>query len=304
MARIGVDLGGTKIEIAVLGPASDVLLRERTATPEGYDAKLQAIKTLVADAEEKLGLGPLSVGVGHPGSHNPRTGLIRNANSTDLNGRLLLADLEAVLNRPVRCANDANCFALSEASDGAGADAQSVFAVILGTGVGGGLVINGEIHTGHDGNAGEWGHMGLPWPGADEVPGPNCKCGLSGCVEAWCSGPGMANDHRHITAQDLTAAQIAELAASGDATALATLDRHSDRLARALANVVNLIDPEIIVLGGGLSNLADLPATLERKMAAWLFTDEPVVRVVRNLHGDSSGVRGAAWLWPDRAETP
>ncbi len=304
MARIGVDLGGTKIEIAVLGPASDILVRERIATPEGYEAKLQAIKALVANVESKLGLETLSVGVGHPGSHNPRTGLIRNANSTDLNGRPLRSDLEAALNRPVRCANDANCFALSEASDGAGAGAQSVFGVILGTGVGGGLVINGEIYNGHDGNAGEWGHMGLPWPSADEIPGPSCKCGLTGCVEAWCSGPGMANDHRRVTGRDLTAAQIAELAVSGDTAARTTLDRHSDRLARALADVVNLVDPETIVLGGGLSNLANLPATLARKMAAWLFTDEPVVRVVRNLHGDSSGVRGAAWLWPDRDAMP
>ncbi len=304
MARIGVDLGGTKIEVAVLGPRGDIVYRDRTPTPAGYDAKLQTIADAVAAAERALGLARAPVGVGHPGSHNPRTGLIRNANSTDLNGHPLKTDLQTALARPVRCANDANCFALSEAMDGAGAGARTVFGVILGTGVGGGLVIDGKLHEGHDGNGGEWGHMGLPWPGADEVPGPACKCRLSGCVEAWCSGPALAADHARVTGETLTAVEIAAQAAKGDHAASATLERHASRTARALANVVNLVDPEVIVLGGGLSNLPGLADTLRAKLSDWVFSDELVTRVVPNRHGDSSGVRGAAWLWGEDEIVP
>jgi fructokinase len=298
MARIGIDLGGTKIEAAVLDRDGRIVFRERIPTPGDYAGKINAIRLLVETAEKATGVSDALVGVGHPGSHNARTGLVRNANSTDLNGRPLNADLNAALGRTVRCANDANCFALSEAADGAGAGAASVFGVIIGTGVGGGLVIEGKLHQGHDGNAGEWGHTGLPWPTPAEVPGPLCKCGKTGCVEAWCSGPALAADHARVTGETKTAEQIAENTAQGDAAAIATLQRHADRLGRALANVVNLIDPEVIVLGGGLSNLPHLADTLQAKLSEWTFTDEVMTRVVINHHGDSSGVRGAAWLWP------
>jgi len=298
MARIGIDFGGTKTEAAGLAADGQIIYRQRVATPGDYAGKINAIRALVDAAEKDMSVSGAPVGVGHPGSHNPRTGLLRNANSTDLNGRALNADLNAALGRTVRCANDANCFALSEAVDGAGAGASSVFGVIIGTGVGGGLVIEGKLHAGNDGNGGEWGHMGLPWPNPDEVPGPPCKCGRRGCVEAWCSGPALAGDHARATGETADAEQIVQRAGVGDATALATLERHADRLARALANVVNLVDPEIIVLGGGLSNLPGIAGTLQRRLSEWAFTDEVMTRVVLNHHGDSSGVRGAAWLWP------
>ena len=298
MIRIGVDLGGTKIEAAALDRSGRFLVRRRVATPDGYDAKIKAIATLVHVLETDLGLGGLPVGVGHPGSLSPRTGLIRNANTSQLNGRALDRDLSAALARPVACANDANCFALSEAVDGAGAGARSVFGVIIGTGVGGALLIEGRLVTGHDGNAGEWGHAGLPWPNADEVPGPACKCGLSGCIEAWCSGPGLSADHERVTGEALTGEEVAARAASGDSAATASLDRHAGRLARGLALVVNIADPEVIVLGGGLSNLPGLADTLQIQLASWAFTDVLATRVVRHAHGDSSGVRGAAWLNP------
>lgn len=296
MTRIGVDLGGTKIEAAALDRSGGFLVRRRVATPDGYDAKIKAIAALVHALEAELGLGGLPVGVGHPGSLSARTGLIRNANTTQLNGHALNRDLTAALARPVACANDANCFALSEAVDGAGAGARSVFGVIIGTGVGGALVIEGRLHAGHDGNAGEWGHAGLPWPDAGEVPGPACKCGLSGCMEAWCSGPGLSADHARVTGHALTGEEIAALAAAGDGAAAASLARHARRLARGLAVVVNIADPEVIVLGGGLSNLPGLAETLQAQLAQWAFTDALATRVVTHRHGDSSGVRGAAWL--------
>lgn len=298
MPRLGIDLGGTKIEAAILEDDGAMHVRERIATPAGYDAKIAAITALVRAVEARRGLGALNTGLGHPGSHNPRTGLMRNANSTALNGRALDRDISTALDREVRCANDANCFALSEARDGAGAGAASVFGVILGTGVGGGLVIGGQLISGADGNAGEWGHTALPWPNADEAPGPACYCGLHGCVEAWCSGPALAADHARTTGETLTAEAIAAAAEAGDAIARASLDRHEARLARALASVVNIVDPEIIVLGGGLSNLSGLPQRLEQALARWAFTDELMTRIRRHHHGDSSGVRGAAWLWP------
>jgi fructokinase len=298
MIRIGVDLGGTKIEAAALDADGRFLARRRAATPQGYADKLRAIAELIRAVEAEIGADSLPVGAGHPGSISPRTGLIRNANTTQLNGQPFDRDLAAALGRPVACANDANCFALSEAVDGAGAGARSVFGVILGTGVGGGLVIEGRLHGGQDGNAGEWGHAGLPWPDADEAPGPACKCGLSGCIEAWCSGPGLSADHERATGQALPGEDIAALAAGGDAAAQASLARHASRLARGLALVVNIFDPEVIVLGGGLSNLPGLAETLQARLARWAFTDELTTRVVLNRHGDSSGVRGAAWLNP------
>ncbi|KAA5801694.1 ROK family protein [Alkalicaulis satelles] len=298
MARLGIDLGGTKIEAAIVEDDGAIHVRQRIPTPPGYQAKLEAIAALVQSVESRRGVHGLPAGLAHPGSHNPRTGLMRNANSTALNGQALDRDVSAALGREVRCANDANCFALSEARDGAGAGAHSVFGVILGTGVGGGLVIGGELITGAHGNAGEWGHTALPWPEAGEIPGPPCFCGLNGCVETWCSGPALAADHRRVTGQTLTADAIAAAASAGDEPARATLDRHAARLGRALASVVNIVDPEVIVLGGGLSNLTGLPERLETALAPWTFTDEPLTRIVRNTHGDSSGVRGAAWLWP------
>ena len=296
MIRIGVDLGGTKIEAAALDRDGQILERRRAATPHSYAGKLQTIAELIRAIEQGLGADGLPVGVGHPGSISPRTGLVRNANTTQLNGKPLDRDLAQALGRPVACANDANCFALSEARDGAGVGARSVFGVILGTGVGGAVVIEGRLHSGQDGNAGEWGHAGLPWPEPDEVPGPACKCGLAGCIEAWCSGPGLSADHARRTGETRTGEALAAQAADGDGEAQASLDRHASRLARGLALVVNIADPEVIVLGGGLSNLPGLAATLQSRLACWAFTDELTTQVLQNRHGDSSGVRGAAWL--------
>ncbi|WP_421858436.1 ROK family protein [Oceanicaulis sp.] len=300
MLRLGVDLGGTKIEAALVDETGARLIQRRTPTPAAYDEKLDAIAALVAQIEHEAGVSsPLPAGIGHPGSLNPRTGLIRNANSTALNGRALDQDLAARLQRPIRCANDANCFALSEARDGAGAGCASVFGVIAGTGVGGGCVINGALVTGADGNAGEWGHTALPWITAEELAvSPACYCGKSNCVEAWCSGPALSADHQRHTRQALSAQEIANASAQGDATCQASLERHAQRFARALASVVNILDPEIIVLGGGLSNLTDFARTLEAHLQDWAFTDELVTRIRPARHGDSSGVRGAAWLWP------
>ena len=298
MIRIGVDLGGTKIEVAALEAGGAILARRRTPTPADYDDKLLAIRDLVDAVEHEVAQQDCPVGLGHPGSLSPRTGLIRNANTTQLNGRALDRDIAQALGRPVVCANDANCFALSEAVDGAGAGARSVFGVIIGTGVGGGLVIDGRLVGGQDGNAGEWGHAGLPWPEPDEVPGPACKCGLSGCIEAWCSGPGLSADHERMTGETLTGEQLAAHALAGDAGAQASLDRHASRLARGIALIVNITDPEVVVLGGGLSNLPALAATIHARLAEWAFTDELTTQVALNAHGDSSGVRGAAWLNP------
>lgn len=298
MHRIGVDLGGTKIEAAMLSPRGEWVARKRALSPPGYDAKIKAVRALVEAVEAETGITAPHVGVGHPGSLNPRTGLMRNANSTELNGRPLDQDLCAALARQVACANDANCFALSEATDGAGEGAASVFGVIVGTGVGGGVVIGGRLVAGHDGNAGEWGHMPLARPALSETPGPVCKCGLYGCVEAWCSGPALSADHERRTGERRTVEEIAGAAAGGDLMARETLAFHLDRLARSLASVINILDPQIVVLGGGVSNLENLAPDLEAAMAPFLFTDEPRTSVRRNVHGDSSGVRGAAWLDP------
>lgn len=300
MLRLGVDLGGTKIEAALVDETGACLIRRRTPTPAAYDAKLDAIAALVTQIEREAEIRSSSpAGIGHPGSLNPRTGLMRNANSTALNGRPLDQDLSARLQRPVRCANDANCFALSEARDGAGAGCSSVFGVIAGTGVGGGLVINGALVTGADGNAGEWGHTALPWITPEELAvSPQCHCGQANCVEAWCSGPALSADHLRNTGQALSAQHIANAAACGDEACQESLDRHAHRFARALASVVNIVDPQMIVLGGGLSNLPGFAPILETHLQDWAFTDELVTRVRPAVHGDSSGVRGAAWLWP------
>lgn len=299
MARIGIDLGGTKTEAIVLAANGEIVARRRIPTPPGYAAKLDAIKALAGAVEAEAGQAGLPVGIGHPGSLNPQTGLMRNANSTELNGHALDADLADILQRPVRLANDANCFALSEAADGAGAGAASVFGVILGTGVGGGIVLDGRLVEGASRLGGEWGHTGLPWPTQEEIPGPACKCGKTGCIEAWCSGPGLSADHERATGHRLTGQQIARAARKGDPGARASLARHADRAARGLASVINILDPEVIVLGGGLSNLPGIADAIAARLPAHVFSDAVTTRVVLHAHGDSSGVRGAAWLWPD-----
>ena len=297
--RFGIDLGGTKIEILALDASGAELLRRRVAAPrDDYDATLAAIAALVAAVERDLGIVPgiASVGVGTPGSRSPRTGLLRGSNSVWLNGRPIRDDLEARLNRPVAIANDANCFALSEATDGAGAGAMAVFGVILGTGVGGGLVLHGRVLEGHNAIAGEWGHNPLPWAAEDERPGPACYCGLAGCIETFLSGPALAADHARINGGTADAATIVARAEAGDTACLRTLERYESRLARALAHVINIVDPDVVVLGGGLSNIARLYDRVPRLWGAWAFADAVDTRLVRNVHGDSSGVRGAAWL--------
>ena len=295
--RIGVDLGGTKIEAAALAADGHMLLRRRVATPrDDYDATLSAIAALVTDVEDELGLGA-SVGIGTPGALSPFTGRLRNANSVWLNGRALGQDLEQRLQRPLRLANDADCFALSEASDGAAAGASSVFGVIIGTGTGGGIVIGGHLLQGPNAVAGEWGHNPLPWPRSDELPGPPCYCGKHGCIETFCSGPGLAADLLRVSGRRLQAPDIVLAAEQGDSDAEAALVRHEDRLARALASVINLLDPEIIVLGGGLSNLRRLYRNLPLLISRHIFSDGLATRIVPPRFGDSSGVRGAARLW-------
>jgi len=297
MMRIGIDLGGTKIEGVALDAEGNELGRERVPTPRGdYDATLDTIARLVAALEQRFG-GPAAVGVGMPGIVSPATGLVKNANSTWLIGRPFDRDLERVLGRPVRLANDANCFALSEATDGAGVGAGVVFGVILGTGVGGGIVINGRMLEGAHHIAGEWGHNPLPAPRDDERPGPACYCGRHGCIETFLSGPGWADDTARRTGRRADAMALAAAAAAGDALAREALSRYVDRLARALASVINVIDPDVIVLGGGLSNITALYDEVPARWAPHVFSDEVHTRLVRARHGDSSGVRGAAWLW-------
>jgi fructokinase len=297
MLRLGIDLGGTKTEIIAL-EGSTVRARRRAATPpHDYAATLRTIAELVRGVETELGLHG-TVGVAMPGTLSPATGLVKNANSTWLNGSALDRDLEALLQRPLRFANDADCFALSEASDGAAAGASSVFGVILGTGVGGGIVIHGRLLSGPNGIAGEWGHNPLPWPQTDEWPGPACYCGQCGCIETWLSGPGLARDHRQQTGVEADARAISAAAVAGDTAAEATLRRYQARLARALASIINVLDPAIIVLGGGLSQLGRLYEQVPRLWGRHVFSDRVDTRLVPPLHGDSSGVRGAAWLWP------
>ena len=291
--RIGIDLGGTKTEAIALDARGAELVRRRVASPrDDYDATLATIAGLVAEIERALGT-PARVGVGIPGSVSAGTGLVRNANSTWLNGRPLAADLARVLGRPVRVDNDANCFAVSEALDGAGAGFETVFGVILGTGVGGGVVVGGRILAGANGVAGEWGHTPLPWARADEYPGPACWCGRRGCVETWLSGPALARD-AGLDGRD--AEPVATAAARGEAWACAAIERYADRLARALAMVIDVLDPHAIVLGGGLSKLEPLYAQVPQRWGRHVFSDAVRTRLLPNRHGDSSGVRGAAWL--------
>lgn len=294
-ARIGIDLGGTKTEIVVLDRLDRQILRQRRPTPAGdYAQTVRTVAALVADAESAIG-DRCSVGVGIPGSISPSTGLVRNANSTWLNGRPLDRDLEEAMQRPVRVANDANCFALSEAIDGAAAGARLVFGVILGTGVGGGIAVAGGLHEGANRIAGEWGHN--PLPGADGDTAPSCWCGRRGCIETYLSGPAIGREHQRLTGTSLTAEEIVA-AAPHDAAAADSLARLEQRLARALAMVVNVLDPDAIVLGGGLSNVRSLYAAVPRLWRRWIFSDDVGTRLLPPLHGDSSGVRGAARLWP------
>ena len=304
--RIGIDLGGTKIEAIALDPAGKSLIRQRCATPVGdYEATVRAIADLVRGVESALAPGMpafathrATVGIGIPGAISAASGLVKNANSTWLIGRPFDRDVAAALARPIRVANDANCFALSEATDGAGAGARVVFGVILGTGVGGGVVIDGRLLVGRNAIAGEWGHNPLPWPRDDERPGPACYCGREGCIETFLSGPAVAEAFRIRSGQVATVAQIVALAASGDPIAGATLNRYEDRLARGLAAVINLLDPDVIVLGGGLSNIDRLYESVPRLWGRHVFSDRVETRLLPPVHGDSSGVRGAAWLWP------
>ena len=319
--RIGIDLGGTKIEGIAMADDGEERLRRRIATPRGdYARTLAAVAGLVQDIERELGVSG-TVGVGIPGTLSPATGLVKNANSTWLIGQPLGEDLPRLLDRPVRFANDANCFALSEATDGAAAGVDVVFGVIIGTGTGGGIVVNGHVLTGVNQVAGEWGHNPLPAPRDEERPGPACYCGRSGCIETFLSGPGLARDYAALgrdglkavdatfagdgleavaydaAAGQLTAYQIVGRAAKGDALAEASLARYEERMARALASVINVLDPDVIVLGGGLSNIDRLYDHVPALWAPHVFSDRVVTRLVRAMHGDSSGVRGAAWLW-------
>jgi fructokinase len=292
--RIGIDLGGTKIEAVALGSDGGERFRRRIDTPRGdYGGTIAAIVDLVALVERETGERG-TVGVGMPGSISPATGLVKNANSTWLIGHPLHIDLERALGRPVRLANDANCFALSEAADGAGAGARVVFGVILGTGTGGGIVVDGAVLVGPNAVAGEWGHNALPWPDETEWPGPACYCGRRGCIETFLSGSGL--QLAYAGGGGLTAREIAEAAERGYAEAAAAIETYSRRLAKALATVINLLDPDAIVLGGGLSNITSLYQRVPELWTEWVFSDRVDTRLARAVHGDSSGVRGAAWL--------
>jgi fructokinase len=295
MHRIGLDLGGTKTEIAAMAADGTLTVRRRIATPDGYEAALRAVAGLVAAVDGEVATAR-PIGIGIPGCISPATGLVKNASTNCLNGQAFDRDLEALLGRPVRVENDANCFALSEASDGAGVGHACVFGVILGTGCGAGIVVRGEVWAGRQRIAGEWGHNPLPWARAEEVPGPLCWCGRYNCLETTISGTGLARDCDGPGTRDATG--IPARAAAGDARARAALERHADRVARGLAHVVNLLDPSVIVLGGGLSNMAHLYEVLPALLRRYVFSDTCDTPIVPALHGDSSGVRGAAWLWP------
>jgi fructokinase len=294
--RLGIDLGGTKTEIIALAPDGRVALRRRVETPKGYNGLLELLAELVSGTEAELGARG-SVGMAIPGTESSGTNLIKNANTTWLIGKPLRRDLERALGRRVRLANDANCFALSETSDGAAAGAATVFGVIAGTGVGGGVVVDGKVLGGAHGVGGEWGHIPLPAPSIEEVKtAPLCYCGKRGCLEVWCSGPGLSADFKRATGRDASAEEIA---ASDNAEERAAMERWVDRFARALATMANILDPDVIVLGGGLSNIERLYRDLPPLVEKYAFNLGAPPRIVKNLHGDSSGVRGAAWLWPD-----
>ena len=296
--RLGIDLGGTKIEIVALDADGRELLRRRVPTPrDDYRATLGAVAELVEHAERELGARG-TVGIGTPGSISRATGLLRGSNSVCLNGQPIRRDLEAILAREVRITNDANCFALSEATDGAGRGADVVHGVILGTGVGSGVVVRGQVLDGPNAIAGEWGHNPLPWPRDDERPGPPCFCGRSGCIETWLSGPGIERDHLRGDGRAAPRQRTSPRARPAATPRCdATLARYEERFARAIAHVINILDPDVIVLGGGMSNIDRLYANVPKLWGAWVFSDRVDTRLVRNVHGDSSGVRGAAWLW-------
>lgn len=299
--RIGVDIGGTKIEAAALDRAGVVRLARRRPTPAGdYSATIAAVRALVLELEAALGRRA-PVGIGMPGVLSPATGLVKNANSTCLNGHPFDRDLEAALERPLRFANDANCFALSEASDGAARWARVVFGAILGTGVGGGIIIDGRPLLGANAIAGEWGHSPLPWPADDERPGAPCYCGKAGCIETFLSGPGLTRSHAALSGESVAGAALAARAAAGEPAARRTLTLYADRLARSLATVINLLDPEAIVLGGGLGQIDFLYDHVPRLWQRYVFSDQVATRLLRPAWGDASGVRGAAWLWPPEA---
>jgi fructokinase len=299
--RLGIDIGGTKIEAAALAAGGTIRLRRRLPTPGGdYLGILATVKALVTDIETELGPAA-SIGIGIPGMISPATGLVKNANSTCLIGRPFDRDLAAALGRPVRLANDANCFALSEAVDGAAQGARVVFGVILGTGVGGGVVVDGRVLTGVNAIAGEWGHSPLPWPEDEERPGAPCYCGKLGCTETFLNGAGLSRAYETLTGRPETASAIAARAESGEAAARTALARYADRLARALATVINLLDPEIIVLGGGLGQIAALYRDVPARWGEYVFSDSVATKLVPPRWGDSSGVRGAAWLWSEPA---
>ena len=294
--RLGVDLGGTKIEIIALDDNGRELLRRRVPAPQGnYYETLQAIAQLVRDAEAELGQRG-SLGIGTPGALSRATDRLKNSNSVHLNGQPILQDLEALLQRKIKISNDANCFALSEATDGAAAGASVVFGVILGTGVGAGIVVNGYILTGPNGIAGEWGHNPLPWPEAHELPGPQCYCGKHGCIETFLSGPGMMQLHSRESGESLSSGEIVQRAEQGDEACERSMQTYEQRLARSLAHVVNILDPDVIVLGGGMSNIERLYVNVPTLWGKWVFSDRVDTKLVKNQYGGSSGVRGAAWL--------
>jgi fructokinase len=297
MIRIGIDLGGTKIEGIALSDAGEELFRQRVATPQGdYKATLQAIAGLVQQIESGVGESG-TVGIGTPGALSPASGLLRNSNSVCMNGKPVLEDLQALLQRKIRIANDANCFALSEAVDGAAKDAAVVFGVIIGTGTGAGVVINKQVLIGPNAIAGEWGHNPLPWPEDNELPGDRCYCGKLGCIETWLSGPGMVRDHQRYNNEIVDAKKLADAAYAGDKNAIATLQRYENRLARSLAHVINILDPDVIVLGGGMGNIKRIYKNVPKIWGEYIFSDVVNTKLLSPLHGDSSGVRGAAWLW-------
>lgn len=297
--RIGIDLGGTKIEGVALDSSGSIVAQKRVATPQGdYQGTVKAIADLVRHLEGG-NAGNATVGVGMPGIISKATGLVKNANSVWLNGQPLDRDLEAALGRKVRVENDANCFALSEASDGAAQGRASVFGVILGTGTGGGVIIDGRVQQGRNRISGEWGHNPLPWPEPDELPGAPCYCGRHGCLETWISGPGLARDYERAGGVSVDAVEVVARANAGEATAVSCLDRYVHRLARGLATIINVLDPEAVVLGGGLSSIERLYEDVPKEWQRFVFSDRVDTELLRPKFGDSSGVRGAAWLWPD-----
>ncbi len=295
--KIGIDLGGTKISAIVMSEDNRIQNQIRIPSPQGnYNDTVKALIQVVNDLEQSLS-HKAQVGIGLPGSISPKTGMIQNANSTWLNGKPLNQDLMQALDREIRFANDANCFALSESTDGAAAGKKNVFGVIIGTGCGGGLVIDQKIVTGPKGISGEWGHTPLPWPEVSEVNATRCWCGLNGCLETWVSGTALGNDHERVTGEKLTAKEVVERALNNDPEATQTLQRHTSRLARGLSAIVNIVDPDVIVLGGGLSNVSSLYKKLPKVMKPYIFSDDKEVVIKPPLYGDDSGVRGAAWLW-------